>query len=70
MYSLVEREAFVRAFSPSSTLKPGLKAFCRRGPKCHECSPTLVQVDNTTGDKRPTPLVSVRVTNRDKSNPL
>jgi hypothetical protein len=29
--SLVEREAFVRAFSPSSTLEPGLKGFHRRG---------------------------------------
>jgi hypothetical protein len=27
-------EAFVRAFSPDSTLEPGLKAFRRRGPKC------------------------------------
>jgi hypothetical protein len=65
MYSLVEREAFVQAFSPGTTLEPGLKTFCRRGPKCHECSPTLVPVDNTTRKKDP-PLVSVRVTNRDK----
>jgi hypothetical protein len=32
--SLVEREALVRAFSPGSTLEPGLKVFRRRGPKC------------------------------------
>jgi hypothetical protein len=31
--SLVESEALVRAFSPSSILEPGLKAFRRRGPK-------------------------------------
>jgi hypothetical protein len=31
---LVEREDLVRAFSPGSTLKPGLKVFRRRGPKC------------------------------------
>jgi hypothetical protein len=30
----VESEAFVRAFSPGSTLEPGLKAFHQRGPKC------------------------------------
>jgi hypothetical protein len=30
---LVEREALVRAFSPSSTFEPGLKALRRRGPK-------------------------------------
>jgi hypothetical protein len=30
---LVESEALVRAFSPDSTLEPGLKAFRRRGPK-------------------------------------
>jgi hypothetical protein len=30
----VESEAFVRAFSPDSTLELGLKAFRRRGPKC------------------------------------
>jgi hypothetical protein len=29
----VESETFVRAFSPGSTLEPGLKAFRRRGPK-------------------------------------
>jgi hypothetical protein len=51
-YTPVEREVFVRAFSPGSTLEPGLKTFCRRGPKCHECSPILVPVDNTTHDKR------------------
>jgi hypothetical protein len=27
-------EALVRAFSPGSTLEPGLNAFRRRGPKC------------------------------------
>jgi hypothetical protein len=32
--SLVEKEALVRAFSPGSTLEPGLKAFRRRDPKC------------------------------------
>jgi hypothetical protein len=32
--ALVEREALVRAFSPSSTLEPGLKVFRRRGSKC------------------------------------
>jgi hypothetical protein len=32
--ALVEREAFVQAFSPDSTLEPRLKAFHRRGPKC------------------------------------
>jgi hypothetical protein len=31
--SLVESEALVRAFSPDSTLEPGLKAFRRRGLK-------------------------------------
>jgi hypothetical protein len=31
--TLVEREAFVRAFSPGSTLESGLKTFRRRGPK-------------------------------------
>jgi hypothetical protein len=31
---LVESEAFVRTFSPDSTLEPGLKDFRRRGPKC------------------------------------
>jgi hypothetical protein len=31
---VVESEASVRAFSPSSTLEPGVKAFCRCGPKC------------------------------------
>jgi hypothetical protein len=31
--TLVEREALVRAFSPGSTLEPGLKAFHRRDPK-------------------------------------
>jgi hypothetical protein len=30
---LVESEAFVRAFSPGSTLEPGLKVFRRRGLK-------------------------------------
>jgi hypothetical protein len=29
--ALVEREALVRAFSPGSTLEPGLKGFHRRG---------------------------------------
>jgi hypothetical protein len=29
--ALVEMEAFVRAFSPGSTLEPGLKGFHRRG---------------------------------------
>jgi hypothetical protein len=32
--TLVESEPFVRTFSPGSTLEPGLKAFCRRGPQC------------------------------------
>jgi hypothetical protein len=32
--SLVESEALVLAFSPGSTLEPGLKAFRRRGLKC------------------------------------
>jgi hypothetical protein len=32
--ALVEKEALVRAFSPGSTLEPGLKAFRQRGPKC------------------------------------
>jgi hypothetical protein len=32
--TLVESEPFVRDFSPGSTLVPGLKGFCRRGPKC------------------------------------
>jgi hypothetical protein len=31
--SLVESEALVGAFSPGSTLEPGLNAFRRRGPK-------------------------------------
>jgi hypothetical protein len=31
--TLVEREAFVLAFSLGSTLEPGLKVFRRRGPK-------------------------------------
>jgi hypothetical protein len=31
--TLVESEPFVRAFSPGSTLEPGLKAFRWRGPK-------------------------------------
>jgi hypothetical protein len=31
--TLVESEALVRAFSPGSTLEPGLKAFHRRGLK-------------------------------------
>jgi hypothetical protein len=29
--SLVERETFVRPFSPDSTLEPGLNEFHRRG---------------------------------------
>jgi hypothetical protein len=33
MVLLVDSEAFVRAFSPGSTLEPGLKVFRRRGPK-------------------------------------
>jgi hypothetical protein len=33
-FTRVESEAFVRAFSPGSTLEPRLKAVCRRGPKC------------------------------------
>jgi hypothetical protein len=39
--SLVESEAFVQAFSPGSTLEPGLKAFRRRGPKCPLKTPPL-----------------------------
>jgi hypothetical protein len=39
--TLVERVALVRAFSPSSTLEPGLTAFCRRGPKCSLETPPL-----------------------------
>jgi hypothetical protein len=31
MLTLVEREALVRAFSPGSTLEPGLKGFHQRG---------------------------------------
>jgi hypothetical protein len=31
--TLVESKALVRAFSPSSILEPGRKAFRRRGPK-------------------------------------
>jgi hypothetical protein len=50
-FSLVESEAFVRAFSPGSTLEPGLKAFRRRGPKCPlETPPLLVQVGTTNRD--------------------
>jgi hypothetical protein len=51
--SLVESEPFVWAFSPGSTLEPGLKAFRRRGPKCLLETP------------RP-PLVPVGITNRNK----
>jgi hypothetical protein len=39
--TLVERETLVRAFSPGSTLEPGLKAFRRRGPKCSLETPPL-----------------------------
>jgi hypothetical protein len=50
--SLVEREALVRAFSPGSTLEPGLKAFRRRGPNCSLETPPLVSVGITNRDKR------------------
>jgi hypothetical protein len=51
--TLVEREALVRAFSPDSTLDPGLKAFRQRGPKCSlETPPPLVPVGITNHDKR------------------
>jgi hypothetical protein len=39
--SLVEWEALVRAFSPHSTVEPGLKAFRRRGPKWLRMTPTF-----------------------------
>jgi hypothetical protein len=48
----MEREALVRAFSPGSTLKTGLKAFRRRGPKCLLETPPLVPVGITNRDKR------------------
>jgi hypothetical protein len=38
---LVESETFIRAFSPGSTLEPGLKIFRRRVPKCPLETPTL-----------------------------
>jgi hypothetical protein len=44
-------EDLVQAFSPGSTLEPGLKIFRRRGPKC---------------SLETTPLVPVGITNRDK----
>jgi hypothetical protein len=49
---LVEREALVRAFSPGSTLEPGLKVFRRRGLKCWLKTPPLVSVGVTNRDKR------------------
>jgi hypothetical protein len=49
-HTLVEREAFVQAFSPGSTLEPGLKAFHRRGPKCPLEHPPLVPVGTTNRD--------------------
>jgi hypothetical protein len=51
-FPLVEREAFVRAFSLGSTLEPGLKAFRRRGPKCSLETPPLVPIGITNRDKR------------------
>jgi hypothetical protein len=50
--TLVESEPFVRAFSPGSTLEPGLKAFRRHGPKCSLETPPLVPVGITYRDKR------------------
>jgi hypothetical protein len=50
--TLVESEALVRAFSPGSTLEPGLKAFRRRGPKCSLETPPLVPVAITNRDTR------------------
>jgi hypothetical protein len=51
-HPLVEREALVQAFSPGSTLEPGLKVFRRRGPKCSLETPLLVPVGITNRDKR------------------
>jgi hypothetical protein len=48
----VESEAFIQAFSPGSTLEPGLKAFRRRGLKCSLETPPLVLVGMTNRDKR------------------
>jgi hypothetical protein len=50
--ALVESEAFVRAFSPGSTLEPGLMTFRRRGSKCSPETPPLVPVGITNRDKR------------------
>jgi hypothetical protein len=50
--TLVEWETLVRAFSPGSTLEPGLKAFHQRCPKCWSETPHLVPVGITNRDKR------------------
>jgi hypothetical protein len=47
--TLVESETFVQAFSPGSTLEPGLKAFRQRGPKCPLETPTLLRTGNKEG---------------------
>jgi hypothetical protein len=52
LQSFLESRAFVRAFSPGSTLEPGLKAFRRRGPKCSLETPPLVPVGISNRDKR------------------
>jgi hypothetical protein len=52
VHTLVESEAFVRAFSPGSTLEQGLKAFLSTWPE-------MLAVVGP-------PLVPVRITNRDK----
>jgi hypothetical protein len=50
--TLVEWETLVRAFSPGSTLEPGLKAFHQRCPKCWSETPHLVPDGITNRDKR------------------